>query len=215
MQKRWHVIWFVLFLSSNWIASVTHAAELKIEKILTEADGLASNTVLTIFEDRHGTMWFGTTNGLTRYDGKNFQTFTIEEGLTQNTIGLIFEDQHGMLWFGDGVLSSVLEREKSMDMSWMETPLSELDITPHDEPPEGTTRQIPLKGVSRYDGHTFKIFTTADGLAGDTVQDIVEDKTGTLWFAMGFGVSQYDDKSFNNIIVNGPMGMWSLTRGME
>ena len=210
MQKRWHVIWFVLFLSSNWIASVTHAAELKIEKILTEADGLASNTVLTIFEDRHGTMWFGTTNGLTRYDGKNFQTFTIKEGLTQNTIGLIFEDQHGMLWFGDGVLSSVLEREKSMDMSWMETPLSELDITPHDEPPEGTTRQIPLKGVSRYDGHTFKIFTTADGLAGDTVQDIVEDKTGTLWFAMGFGVSQYDDKSFNNIIVNGPMGMWIL-----
>ena len=81
-------------------------------------------------------MWFGTTEGLTRYAGKNFQTFTTEDGLAQNTIGLIFEDQRGTLWFGNGVLSSVLEREKTTDMSWMETPLSELDITPHNETPQ-------------------------------------------------------------------------------
>ena len=210
MQKRLHTIWLVTCLLSNWIILVAHAAELKIEKTLTQTDGLISNNVLAIFEDSHGTMWFGTTDGLTRYDGENFQTFTTEDGLGQNTIGLIFEDRRGMLWFGGGVLSSVLKREKAMDMSWMETPLSELDITPHDEPPAGTRKPIRLKGVSRYDGEKFRIFTTADGLAGDTVKDIVEDKTGTLWFAMGFGVSQYDDKSFNNIIVNGPMGMWIL-----
>ena len=210
MRKQLHAIWFVVFLSLNWGVSVAYTAELKIEKTLTQTDGLISNNVLAIFEDSQGTMWFGTTDGLTRYDGENFQTFTTEDGLGQNTIGLIFEDQRGMLWFGGGVLSSVLKREKTMDMSWMETPLSELDITPHDEPPAGTRKPIRLKGVSRYDGEKFRIFTTADGLAGDTVKDIVEDKTGTLWFAMGFGVSQYDDKSFNNIIVNGPMGMWIL-----
>ena len=210
MKKILYPTILVVLLLSNWIASVARAAELKIEKTLTETDGLASNTVLTIFEDSHGNIWFGTTDGITRYDGENSQTFTTEDGLAQNTIGLIFEDQRGMLWFGDGVLSSVLKREKAMDMSWMETPLSELDITPHDEPPAGTRKPIRLKGVSRYDGHAFRIFTTVDGLAGDTVKDIVEDKTGTLWFAMGFGVSQYDDKSFNNIIVNGPMGMWIL-----
>lgn len=211
MRNLLHVIWLIVFLLSNWIISVAHAAALKIEKTLTEADGLASNTVLTIFEDSPGNMWFGTTDGLTRYDGENFRTFTTEDGLAQNTIGLIFEDQQRMLWFADGMLAGVLERGKSMDMSWMETPLSELDITPYDElhgePPEGMTRRIPLKGVNRYDGHEFRIFTTADGLAGDTVQDIFQDKTGTLWFATGFGVSQYDGKTFNNIIINGPMGM--------
>ena len=207
MRKRFYMIWLIVFLLSNWIASVTHAAELKIEKTITETDGLVSNTVLTIFEDSHGNMWFGTTDGVTRYDGENFQTFTTEEGLGQNTIGLIFEDQRGMLWFAGGVLSSVQERGKPMDMSWMETPLSELDITPHNEPPEGMTRRPPLKGVNRYDGHTFRIFTTADGLAGDTVNDILQDKTGTLWFATGFGVSQYDGETFNNIVMNGPMGM--------
>ena len=210
MKKHVCPIILIALLLSNWTISVIHAAELKIEKILTEVDGLASNTVLTIFEDSHGTMWFGTTEGLTRYDGESFQTFTTEDGLDQNTIGLIFEDRRGMLWFGAGVLSSVLKREKTMDMSWMETPLSELDITQHNETPSGTRKPIRLKGVSRYDGDTFRIFTTADGLAYDIVKDIVEDKTGTLWFATGFGVSQYDGKNFDNLTLNGPMGMQVL-----
>ena len=187
-------------------------AELKIEKTLTESDGLVSNTVLTIFEDSHGAIWFGTTDGLTRYDGESFQTFTTEDGLARNTIGLIFEDQQGMLWFAEGVLSSFLERGKPMDMSWMETPLSELDLTLsdealYDETPAGAINPIRLKGVSRYNGEKFRIFTTADGLARDTIKDIFEDKAGTLWFATSSGVSQYDGEKFNNIIVNGPMGM--------
>ena len=207
MKKRLYPIILVISFLLNWTIPIAHTAELKIEKTLTEADDLASNTVLTIFEDSHGTMWFGTTDGLTRYDGENFRTFTTEDGLAQNTIGLIFEDQRGMLWFGDGVLPSILEREKAMDMSWMETPLSELDITPHNETPAGTIKPIPLKGVNRYDGHAFRIFTTADGLAYDTVKDIVEDKAGTLWFATSSGVSRYDGEKFSNIIMNGPMGM--------
>ena len=210
MKKILYPTILVVLLLSNWIASVAYTAELKIEKTLTETDGLASNMVLTIFEDSHGDIWFGTTDGITRYDGENSQTFTTEDGLAQDTIGLIFEDRQGMLWFDDGVLSSVLKREKTMDMSWMETPLSELDITPHDEPPAGTRKPIRLKGVSRYDGEKFRIFTTADGLADDTVTNIFEDETGTLWFATGFGVSQYDGKTFNSIVMNGPMGMWIL-----
>ena len=208
MQKRLCLIILIACLLSNWTVSVAHTAELKIEKTLTQADGLASNKVLTIFEDSRGNIWFGTTDGLTRYDGENFRTFTTEDGLAENTIGLIFEDQQGMLWFADGVLSSFLERGKAMDMSWLETPLSELDVTMYyDETPEGITRSIPLRGVSRYDGEKFSVFTTADGLARDTVKDIFEDAAGTLWFATSSGVSHYDGETFNTITVNGPMGM--------
>ena len=207
MKIRLYTVMLIVSLLSNWIGAVAHAAALKIEKTLAEADGLVSNTVLTVFEDSHGNMWFGTTDGLTRYDGENFQTFTTEDGLARNTIGLIFEDRQGMIWFADGVLSHFLERGKPMDMSWMETPLSELDLTPYDETPAGTIKPIRLKGVSRYDGEKFRIFTTADGLARDTIKDIFEDKAGTLWFATSSGVSQYNGEKFSNIIVNGPMGM--------
>ena len=207
MKIRLYTVIFIVSLLSNWIVFTAPTTALKIEKTLTEADGLVSNTVLTVFEDSHGNMWFGTTDGLTRYDGENFQTFTTEDGLARNTIGLIFEDRQGMIWFADGVLSHFLERGKPMDMSWMETPLSELDITLHDETPKGTRKPISLGGVSRYNGEKFRVFTTADGLARDTIKDIFEDKAGTLWFATSSGVSQYDGEKFNNIIMNGPMGM--------
>ena len=210
MQKRLHTIWLAVFLLLlYWTVSVAHTAELEIEKILTQTDGLVSNTVLAVFEDSRGHIWFGTTDGLTRYDGENFRTFTTEDGLARNTIGLIFEDRRGMLWFADGVLSSFLERGKPMDMSWMETPLSELDldIQPYHETTEETRRVVPVKGVSRYDGEKFRIFTTTDGLAGNTVKDIFEDEAGTLWLATGSGVSRYDGETFNTITVNGPMGM--------
>ena len=210
MKKHVCPIILIALLLSNWTISVIHAAELKIEKTLTEADGLASNTVLTIFEDSHGTMWFGTTEGLTRYAGKNFQTFTTDDGLSRNTIGIILEDRNGMLWFGDGVLSSFLERGKTQDMSWMITPLSEIAKEMDEEISEGRTRNIPLKGVTRYDGHTFRVFTTADGLPRDTVKDIFEDKTSTLWFATSSGVSHYDGEKFDNLTMNGPMGMQVL-----
>ena len=36
MQKRFYVIWLVVLSLSNWIVSIAHTAELKIEKTLTE-----------------------------------------------------------------------------------------------------------------------------------------------------------------------------------
>ena len=207
MQKRLHTIWLIIFLLSTWTVSIAYAAELKIEKILTKTDGLASNTVLAIFQDSHGNMWFGTTEGLTRYDGESFQTFTTEDGLGWNTIGLIFEDRQGMLWFADGLLSSFLERDKPMDMSYMAMPLSELAKELENEIPTGTAAPTPLRGVSRYDGHVFRIFTTNDGLLRDTVKDIFEDKTGRLWFATSLGVNSYDGEKFDHLTMYGPIGM--------
>ena len=207
MRIRLCVIGFIICVLLNGAIYTLYAASLKIEKILTQSDGLASNTVLTIFEDSQGNMWFGTTDGITRYDGNNFQTFTTDDGLSRNTIGLIFEDRNGMLWFGDGVLSNFLERGKTQDMSWMITPLSELAKELDEEVSEEITRNTPLKGVSHYDGHTFRVFTTADGLPRDTVEDIFKDKTATLWFATSSGVSQYNGETFNTMTLNGPIGM--------
>ena len=49
-------------------------------------------------------------------------------------------------------------------------------------------------GVYYYDGKSFQNFTTRDGLAGNSVTCIYEDKTGNVWF----GASRYDGKSFRN-----------------
>lgn len=41
-------------------------------------DGLNDNTVFSIMEDKEGNMWFGTRNGVSRYDGKIFVRFSMD-----------------------------------------------------------------------------------------------------------------------------------------
>jgi ligand-binding sensor domain-containing protein/serine phosphatase RsbU (regulator of sigma subunit) len=54
-------------------------------------------------------------------------------------------------------------------------------------------------GVSRYDGKSFRNFTTEQGLANNIVRSVFEDKSGNLWFGTeGGGVSRYDGTSFTN-----------------
>ncbi len=54
-------------------------------------------------------------------------------------------------------------------------------------------------GVYHYDGKFFKNFTTNDGLAGNEVTCIYEDKTGNIWFGANGGASCYDGKSFRKL----------------
>jgi len=46
---------------------------------LTTEDGLSQNTVLSILQDDKGFMWFGTKDGLNRYDGKSVKVFKYEK----------------------------------------------------------------------------------------------------------------------------------------
>jgi hypothetical protein len=55
--------------------------------------------VQCIFQDKSGTLWFGTTeNGLYKYDGKSFSRFLVADGLNSNNIYAILQDTEGNLW---------------------------------------------------------------------------------------------------------------------
>jgi ligand-binding sensor domain-containing protein len=53
-------------------------------------------------------------------------------------------------------------------------------------------------GVYYYNGKSFQNYTTRDGLAGNNVTCIYEDRTGNIWFGTAGGASRYDGKSFRN-----------------
>jgi len=68
----------------------------------TIADGLSSNSVSCITEDRLGRMYFGTARGLDRFDleTKHIRHYTRAEGLANNAVTVAFRDRQGALWFG-------------------------------------------------------------------------------------------------------------------
>ncbi|MCV9930277.1 response regulator [Flavobacterium sp. LS1R49] len=73
-------------------------------KFLDISDGLSNNSVTTIFQDNDGYMWFGTYDGLNRYDGYNFKVFrnriNDKKSLPFNTIYNIEGDSRNNLWIG-------------------------------------------------------------------------------------------------------------------
>ena len=67
---------------------------------LTSAQGLASDTSLAVFQDRSGTMWFGSDGGLTRWKAGVATKFSKKEGLPDNLVFSVTEDGAGTLWVG-------------------------------------------------------------------------------------------------------------------
>jgi ligand-binding sensor domain-containing protein len=57
----------------------------------TTKEGLANDTVNSIYEDKAGNIWFGTNGGISRYDGKYFRNFTTKDNLINNDIPIRLE----------------------------------------------------------------------------------------------------------------------------
>src|ERR1019366_234058 len=68
------------------------------------SNGVSSNTITCITQDRKGFMWFGTRNGLNRFDGSSFKIFrnntNNSQSLGSNSILSLFEDKRQQLWVG-------------------------------------------------------------------------------------------------------------------
>jgi ligand-binding sensor domain-containing protein len=71
---------------------------------LTMDDGLSESIVLSIVQDRDGYLWFGTADGLNRFDGTAIKTFHANPSdtttLSNNYVQRLFVDRSGKLWAG-------------------------------------------------------------------------------------------------------------------
>lgn len=168
---------------------------LKTAKIhtYTTDDGLSSNTILPIVQDRSGTIWIGTAGGgLNRHRDGRFESFGPDDGLPGAVILALLAARDGTLWISTnrGLARWVADR-----------------ITPFD-PPEGIAGAPVLAfhedadgtiwfasqgaGVWSMRGDAIRHITTADGLPSDAVYDIHRDSRGTLWFASSAGLALLD-----------------------
>ena len=115
--------------------------------LITNEDGLSNSAVISIYKDKRGYMWFGTWDGLNRYDGKNIKTFYPdlfdENAISNNIIRNILEDLHGRMWIvtEQGINQYSYDRENFS--SWFT------------DQPELSFREYSLKARIGYDGNVW------------------------------------------------------------
>lgn len=100
----------VLCLPVNLFCQKKTSEDFVFKQIRIE-DGLSQSTVQCMLQDRKGFLWFGTSNGLNRYDGYNFTVYVNDPSdstsISDNGILSLYEDKEGYLWIGtvEGVLN--------------------------------------------------------------------------------------------------------------
>ncbi|HNB11185.1 MAG TPA: two-component regulator propeller domain-containing protein, partial [bacterium] len=86
-----------------WLSAL-HAQQNITFETLSIEQGLSQTVVYSIVQDSRGFLWFGTQDGLNRYDGYNFTVYKNNHldtaSLSDNRILKVFKDRSGLLWIG-------------------------------------------------------------------------------------------------------------------
>ena len=179
-----------------------HFGRLSIEQ------GLSQVTVYSIFQDRTGFMWFGTEDGLNRYDGYTFRIYKRDPedplSLGANTIRVIYEDRAERLWVGtEGGGLEYFDRSTGRFIHYRHNPddpnsLSQDTVTAIYEAPDGVLWIGTDQGLNRFDpaAGQFKRYlpdpANPSSLSHARVTVIRGETSGALWVATSEGLNRFD-----------------------
>ncbi|MFN8446383.1 MAG: two-component regulator propeller domain-containing protein [Caldilineaceae bacterium] len=182
---------------------------------LTTEDGLAQNNVQAILQDRQGFLWFGTSDGLSRFDGYNFVTFKHNpdqsNSLPGNLVTDLAEDAEGMIWITTAEGASRFDPRHetftnfagdSSSRKLLDTVLMSIDIDPRGDLWFGGP---PGVGLLHYDSTTGEVTQFHAAPSSDAVPpgsvvaapwgivgQSVEDSQGQRWLVTETGLFRYD-----------------------
>lgn len=180
----------------------------RIERIGVE-NGLPDGTVYSIALDAEGFLWFGTANGLARYDGYGFTIYTHDpadpHAISTNLASHAFTDRQGRLWIG--TWGGGLERYDPAIDGFVHYPardggLRDSRIQSLFEDRDGALwLGLFAGGLQRLDPESGKLTTwghdPADPatLSDERVWAIAQDMSGDLWVATSRGLDRLDPSS--------------------
>ena len=155
------------------------------------ADGLPHNTVHSLLLDHRGLLWVGTQDGVARYDGRAWTELELPSREVSNFARALFQSSDGALWVatqGAGLL-------RYRDGAWKRFgpgaggfPDLRANAVAETAGPDGPWIWVAghSHGLSRFDGESWRTWTTADGLPADRIWDLLPVATpegGRLWVA--------------------------------
>ena len=149
----------------------------------TQAQGLAQNSVYSVYQARDGTVWAGTlSGGVSRYRNDRFKTYTIDNGLASNTVASILEATDGTMWFATSNGLSALWNGRWLAYALRDGLPSE-NVNCLFEDSSGVLWIGTSEGLAFFGSGRIQIAAGARGLLQDQILGIAEDREGNLWIA--------------------------------
>jgi signal transduction histidine kinase/ligand-binding sensor domain-containing protein/CheY-like chemotaxis protein/AraC-like DNA-binding protein len=176
---------------------------------LTIADGLSQNSVSSILQDSRGFMWFGTKDGLNRYDGYNYLVFRHDPfdpaTISDSEVTALFEDRDGRLWVGTrigGLNRFDRDRESFHRHGGFGAPVTAIAQDADGDLWVGTDgagllrlrRGEADRADGKWDRFTHDPANPAS-LGNDRVNAVLVDRRGTLWAGTRAGLDRLDPGS--------------------
>lgn len=204
MNKLTLLLFLFLFTCASYAADIRPSNYYFTH--ITGENGLSQSNVKAILQDSYGFMWFGTKNGLNRYDGTSIVQMDCDDyvaGTSNHNISSLFEDKDRQMWVGtdrgvyrynpalDVFTVMNLKTESGVDMNnWV------ADITA--DSIGNIWVVIPDQGVFRYkdDALSFYEVTNKNNFKTEVPECIHVRENGDVWVGTwGVGLFRYDEKT--------------------
>ena len=182
----------------------------------TQADGLAQNSVYSVYVARDGTVWAGTlSGGVSALRNDRFTNYSIASGLSSNTVAAIQETSDGTMWFATpNGLSALSGGRWKTYTARNGLPSDNVNCLLEDSAGVlwvGTSSGVAFRGSSG-----FQVPREMPASMQEQVLGLAEDRFGWLWMATSNHVLRVKrDSLVRGFLAEGDMREYGLADGLR
>jgi CheY-like chemotaxis protein/signal transduction histidine kinase len=168
--------------------------------------------ISAIYRDRGDTLWVATTNGLFSVREGKFTKYSTAQGLLSNFVSSLHQDTEGRLWIGTDRGLHKFHGGKLVPYKIKSEALTVGIVTSIASDREGNVWiGSNTEGLARLRKDQFVGYTTEDGLAGESVSTLMQDRRNRIWVGTSNGLNLFQNGVFRTQSIKGLAGSKHIT----
>ncbi len=185
-------------------------------RTFTQADGLAQNSVYSVYQAQDGTVWAGTlSGGVSKLQNGRFTNYTTANGLASNTVAAILRTADGTIWLATPTGLSALANNRWQTYTTQDG-LPSNDINCLFEDSSGVLWVGTEAGLAFQDHGRFRAPANVPTALREQVLGLAADKFGSIWMATANHVLRVNrDKLLRGELADGDIREYGLADGLR
>jgi ligand-binding sensor domain-containing protein/signal transduction histidine kinase len=173
-------------------------------------DGLVNNFVRVFLQSRDGSVWIATDEGVSRWTPQGFTNYQMRDGLCYFSTRSLWEDRNSDIWIGTDRGISHLHNGHFVKDAVTEGLKNEKIWAIQEDSDGGLWFGTRTGGLYRWRFGKLIHFTTGQGLASNSIYELLDDRKGDFWISGPNGISVISRRELD-IIAEDPSHPLSLT----